>query len=359
MSAPASKVSGYMPQLDGLRAVCVFMVFVAHWIPSSMQGLVPWGNVGVDGFFVLSGFLITGILLGMREETGAPERSLGSKLRVFMIRRGLRIFPAYFLLLGAMWVLGDASVRTYAPWCWTYTVNILVCRLDGWVGTISHLWSLALEEQFYLVWPLLMLLVPWRWVFGVLVAALMIGVVSRLGLVASGHGDTFLKTFPLSSLDFFAIGGILAWLRRHQTQVWGALASHGKWLAIPCAGLLIAGWLGGWHGPVWRVVEPTLMAVAWGAMMAAAAQGLPGILGKGLQWPPVAWLGQISYGLYLIHNFMPNGIGRLCAMAGISGWPELHPGWRFVASLGMTVSVASISYYLVERPLLRLKDRWK
>ena len=138
------------PQLDGLRAVAVAAVAWSHWERDYQAG-IPFG-AGVHLFFVLSGFLITRILLDVRQ---ASDR--GAAIRAFYIRRALRIFPAFYVTLLLAWIAGVPLVRESLAWHATYLSNVWIFQMDQWPGSISHLWSLAVEEQFYLAWPFLIL----------------------------------------------------------------------------------------------------------------------------------------------------------------------------------------------------------
>ncbi len=352
---PRKKIN-YMPQLDGVRAICILMVFMCHWIPSRVTG--PLGALGVYGFFVLSGFLITGILLGMREEAGGQSRPLWAKIKVFMMRRTLRIFPAYFVLVGILLVV-DQDVRDGAVWYLTYTVNWLICWRGTWDGVMGHLWSLAMEEQFYLVWPWLLLLLPWRRIQWVFLTTLGAGIASRLILAMLAYRYPVDYVFPFSSLDFFAAGGMLAWLRINHDRGWRMLLKHGRWVALPLGILLVTGSLAQWHAMPWQVAKITMAAVVWAVVVACSAGGMGGVPGKWLSWAPLRWIGQISYGLYLLHPLTPKGIHWIWHHAGMGNWYEQNVWFRFAVSLVVTIAVAAASYYLFERPFLRLKKRWE
>ena len=177
-----------MPQLDTLRAVAVLMVIVAHWMGEYRTvHALPLGMVGVTLFFVLSGFLITQILLREREAGDSGDekkRALGR----FYIRRTLRIFPVYYLFLLLLYLSGVPEFREDALWYVFYSVNILAYDHQSWVGPATHLWTLAVEEQFYLVWPLLILFTPRQHLWKVIAAAVLCGPISRGVLFYLGNG---------------------------------------------------------------------------------------------------------------------------------------------------------------------------
>ena len=152
----------YRPQLDGLRAVAVLAVAWSHWERPYQFG-IPFG-AGVHLFYVLSGFLITGILLEVRQ-----QHQRGAALRTFYIRRALRIFPAFYLTLAFAWWAEVPPLRETLAWHATYLSNAQIVLTETWPGAISHFWSLAVEEQFYLLWPWLIVFVPERLLLRVVV----------------------------------------------------------------------------------------------------------------------------------------------------------------------------------------------
>src|SRR5262249_40880734 len=150
----------YMPQLDGLRAVAVLAVVAHHTLPGPLVDALNPGAAGVRLFFVLSGFLITGILLGCRESMA--QQGAGQALASFYARRFLRIFPLYYFALAVVLLAGVQEARDGAAWHLAYLSNVYGVR-QGWLGSLAHFWSLAVEEQFYLVWPALVLSLPRPW----------------------------------------------------------------------------------------------------------------------------------------------------------------------------------------------------
>src|ERR1700754_2151344 len=151
----------YIKELDSIRAIAVLLVIISHWIPPNIPiNILPNGPIGVNIFFVLSGFLITWILLENRKKTEELENTRGTVLKNFYIRRILRIFPIYYLVVFVLYIFSESSgteIRSALPYYLTYTSNFHFFYIDKWDGILSHLWSLAVEEQFYLLWPSIML----------------------------------------------------------------------------------------------------------------------------------------------------------------------------------------------------------
>ena len=305
-----------------------------HFIPW-MDRYAPLGSMGVRLFFVLSGFLITRILLASR------DRPLGAALGTFYFRRVLRIFPLfYFALFAAAW-LNISVVRATLPWHLAYLSNVYFYLQGSWQGAVSHFWSLAVEEQFYLVWPWLILCLPRRRVMWIIAAMIPLAPLVR---VMSGH--PMVSVLPISCLDSLGLGALLA----HQESKQG-IVQTGLWVGAPLlVGALILRYLG--IGEEYQDVATdfgvSLVAV-W--LVGSAATGFTGIAGAIMEWPPLRYLGTISYGVYVYHGFMPYLLGRVIGGSVVSlGWLS-----RFVILSAATVAIASASWYLFEKPILSLK----
>lgn len=342
-----------MPQLDGLRLAAVLMVFYHHWVPGRYTFGFPSGEVGVELFFVLSGFLITGILLRCREWIESGEQGLAFTARQFYLRRALRIFPLYFAFLAGYALIAREAVNELTPWLWTYTLNLYRTFVDDqWGGPISHLWSLAVEEQFYLVWPWVILLVPRRFLGPTLLGAVALGPVSEGVMALLGFSDRAVQFFTLSSLDALALGGGLAYLldRREPNQVPGAIG--GIFMKGLLWGGLLVSVLGGFlPNGSFPFSDPLIglgrtLLLGWVVIRAAA--GFSGPVGRLLGARPVVYLGRISYGLYLLHKPIPFALER----AGIviaAPLPVL-----FLIYTVLAILAASLSWHLFEAPLLAL-----
>jgi len=310
----------YQPSLDGVRAISVLLVMAYHF------GLNSWGHVGVDVFFVLSGFLITTILISQRHQT------LGHYLGVFYQRRALRIFPLYYgyiLLLAASFLLlaGPMGFDTNWPYLLTYTVNF--AQLDPtWVSSAfyGHLWSLSVEEQFYLFWPFLIYFLSPKGSKALMVALVLFCPLIRLasyvllseiapsvdavGSMSALRADEVLDNLPVSCWDAFATGALIhiARLRTRSRKFWawatlilgvatvgyGALLLSSQGLDVTCApGELFMAVL---HD---RSFGFTLRNLGIACFLVAALEWKP--LCTVLSLPSVVLVGKISYGMYIFH----------------------------------------------------------
>lgn len=311
------------------------------------------GWTGVDLFFVLSGYLITGIILKHGETKGF--------LKAFYVRRGLRIWPIYYLTLAALVLVNPYLPRPYSlesvPYYLTYTQNVPMY----WRGSapalppFDHTWTLALEEQFYVIWPALLLLAGRKRVVPVCLATIALAYMAREGGWFSY--DHYSERLLIARCDGFALGGLLAALfdgtitRRVKLGVAAAFVSAVVYIAW---GIVSAGGATRYLGlPTPPRPAQTILAVE------VLYFGLVGLvaLGAGSAWlaplrlRPLVYLGQISYGLYLYHY---------PTFWAIDGFRFIYdqPWTIRLVKLGVTLLLAVASWHLIESPILRLKGRF-
>lgn len=323
-------------------------VILHHFGPRAISDALNPGGLGVRFFFVLSGFLITGILVDARRTDGAGERR--RQVGVFYLRRAVRILPAFYAVLALGWLL-EPQIRRDWLWHATYLSNHYVIALGHWPRAISHAWSLAVEEQFYLVWPWVVLFVPDRWLGRVLYATCLVGSLSRAALFVATGSDLVASLPMTSSLDSLGIGACLAWRRRHNAGPlpgWVALAGLAGLLAEVLSRQVDLGWV------VRVAVANTLTALLFAWIIERVA-----LRARGTGWlaaSPLVFLGTISYGVYLIHNLMPSLAVALVPARG--RWIESHAWGPFFAVAALAICLATVSWYVLEQPLNRLKRRW-
>ncbi len=346
--------------LDGLRAIAVIAVIVYHFVPSAAVG----GYVGVDVFFVISGFLITGLLLREHEATGRIN------LRAFWARRARRLLPALAIVVTvcgafALVVGGDVLVglgqqvlgaATFSS-NWLY-VSTGANYFDGTAPELfRNLWSLAVEEQFYLVWPgvfLLVLLLPRRWARVSMIAALAAASAIAMALLAPASGDATRVYYGTDTHAFgLAIGAALALVLARRFTEQAPAASSGRWMthlwslagAISVGLIVVIAVTMPAEDPV--VTRGGLVAVALLTAVAITGATRAGSwLGEGLDIPPLRWVGERSYGLYLWH--WPVLVLLTAALA-----PDV--AWWVAPSIALviTTAAATLSYRYVETPIRR------
>ena len=360
MSRPAITVtpaprSTYLPAIDGLRAFAVGAVLLFH--ADHMSG----GFLGVDTFFVLSGFLITRQML--HEVDGTDRVSL----REFWARRARRLLPALILLLAVLVVVANLfgiaaeriNIRNDSPWALGFALNWhhIAASADYWTAKASpspltHLWSLAVEEQFYLVWPLIVVLLVWRRVNRerrVLIGSL-IGAAASFALMAAVF-DPAATTRAYEGTDTrigaLLVGGVCATLivRDANERLLARLGRSVDVVVLVPVAVLAWMWLrvDGRDSWLYRggfLLHAVLVAVL---LLAVSSVNLGNWLQTLLRQSPMRWFGRLSYGLYLWH--WPIYIALSPSHITMSRWPLT------ALRLAVTMVAATLSYYLVERPV--------
>jgi peptidoglycan/LPS O-acetylase OafA/YrhL len=352
-------------QLDGLRAIAVALVMMHHWTDWGQTIGIGFGNIGVQLFFVLSGFLITRILLGMRDRYLAGEATMASLLVSFQLSRIARIWPVAFLTLAMVFAAGDRfEQRAAMAWHALFASNGLFFLRGDFHSALAHFWSLAVEQQFYLVWPFVVLLAPRVRLERIILTLVFVAPLSRLGLHAAGYTSfAQFNVLPFANLDSLGMGALVAARSRMAAtdagQRWRVLRRSA---ALALGGLVGLQALSGIGASSPANIEQTLYAVAFAWLIAAAQSGFKGIIGRLLScllsWPPLVWLGVISYGVYVYHMFAP----RIAAagLRAVAAPDVLQTGLPlFIASAMFTLAAANISWLLMERPLLTLRQSWQ
>jgi peptidoglycan/LPS O-acetylase OafA/YrhL len=348
----------HRPQLDALRSFAVFAVLITHfWQPDPFPWIfrqVDLGFLGVRLFFVLSGFLITRILLECRDRAERDGLSRLFCIRQFYARRFLRIFPLYYGIIAAALLVNVAPARDAWPWLLTYTSNFYTVLHQQNMGPLGHFWTLAVEEQFYLVWPWLVIWAPKRWLPAILIVAVGVAPLFRdmvFGLPGEGWG-----TLPLGSLDTLGVGAILA-TALHRAPSPDVVYRVLKRVILP-AGLIgyVAVHAIASGGDAQRLLVAGheiayAMVCCW--LIASADREVTGVTGRVLSLSPLVYTGRISYGIYAYHMLMPWVLIRLFGEAGLV-FPAPGPE-RFALATAVTLVVAAVSWHAFEQPINRLK----
>ncbi len=352
-----------MVQLDALRAFAVLAVLVGHFTPTTSKLFLPFklvdvGGLGVRLFFVISGFLITGILLRSKsycEKDGLP---ILYAFRQFYARRVLRIFPLFYLVLGLAALLDIPPVRQTFGWNAAYLTNFYLF-FTGRGGSTSHLWSLAVEEQFYLMWPWIILLVNRRRLSAMILITIAIGPIFRLlcGLCTDNYRTPIL---PLSCLDTLGIGALLA-LRKDQIGDQQSrkypLGKTGLLLGVGVLAIFVLLRTMNHGRIIGYAIFDVGAALIAGWVVWSASIGIRGPIGKLLEVKPLLYLGTISYGIYIYHNFIHYLLDRPKITSILV---VLHARSLAIPLIcGITISVAALSWHLFERPINNLKRYFK
>jgi peptidoglycan/LPS O-acetylase OafA/YrhL len=350
MAATVSTTHRHIPALDGVRGIAIILVLVFHaW----RTGASALGWTGVDLFFVLSGFLITGILADSRERTDRVPR--------FFLRRALRIMPLYYGVLLAVFVLrpllhvtprrDDVLLAGEQAWYWTY-----LCAWRLGVGHpraytfLTHFWSLSIEEQFYLAWPWIVWFVSRRRVIAVASVLCVVALLARAYFMLATPFPDAAYMLPPCRMDALAVGAIVALAIRGP----GGVAAAARWIrpaALAGAATLA---LLALVAPSLAYTEPLIGTIGYTAIDWAAA----GLVMLAITRPPrllasapLRAAGRYSYGMYVVHPF-------------VNWWAIRHAPvlertqFAYVAGvLAISTALAVISYHVYESRFLRLKDR--
>jgi peptidoglycan/LPS O-acetylase OafA/YrhL len=336
-----------LPSLDGLRAIAVLLVVVYHFGFSAVNG-----GQGVLIFFVISGFLITWLLLKEEEKWGQVS------LSHFYLRRTLRIFPAFYvywlLVVVGFSILGKNVDPAQATAAFFYVSNYYQAIAGDPNTALSHTWSLAIEEQFYLLWPgiFIVLRTPARRLRALAAAIVAVWIYRAVAVLAFAVPQGYVyEAFDMRS-DHLLVGCFLATALYcgSATRAWRAACASPAliWVTISLFALssLMPQWV------EWRyrdlvgfTIDPLLVAVL-------IVQGLAfsGTSAAWLNVSPLRWLGRMSYSIYLYQQITIGPVKE--ALAG------LPVGLQLAGAVGACIVVSAGSYYVIERPFLALKDRW-
>ncbi len=362
MAAEPYRRLAHIPALDGLRGIAVLLVLAAHfpyiqgfWLSKAFWSLAQAGRagyIGVDIFFVLSGFLITRLLLRERTSTGTIS------LFDFYARRSLRIFPIYYLCIAAtigFFPTAPGAMASLLAYGFNY-----YHAFNPAPYPLEHTWSLAVEEQFYLVWPFVMMCLPLHWgrrltgaiLPGLAILAAMLMAATLEPVLAASLIYASLPTRMLS----LSFGAYIAF-----READGARLSAWVPLSIAAAGVAALGldsagrtWgmipPGGWY---WCIALPGYSLVGFGIVAFLTLGEKIGWFSRLLSWSVLRFVGRISYGLYLYHLvvlfFLALNPARVEDGAS---WP------RVLTALVVSFAISIVSYFAIEQPLLRLKARF-
>ena len=354
-AVPGSLPSGYRPALNGVRAIAVWLVILGHWTLFPF----PVGEMGRLTFFVLSGYLISGIVWKQGLYRG-PARQWWGPLRTFYLRRVLRIIPPYYVALALGSLLPLATLREYPAWFLLPISNLLFYRLQHWGEGVGHYWTMAVDEQFYLIWPILLAVVGRS-----SVAFLAIAVASLwFRILCSPHQENgFVLVLLPASLDLFAFGAILKLVERYP---YAQRLAQGLWASLSWmvwVALWLATHLTNSHD-LWLLIYPTVgggaafLTLNW--VLNLPARPAVGQRINLLLHPTLQWLGQRSYGCYLYHLMLPvfyqRVVYHLFTDASVRA-KLLGPLPTALLLTPMLLVLTAASWRWLEAPLDRFKHR--
>jgi peptidoglycan/LPS O-acetylase OafA/YrhL len=365
---------GHIPALDGIRGVAILLVLICHFIPGGeatkhgvgqiLARIAILGWTGVDLFFVLSGFLITGILL--------RSKPLPRYFVNFYGRRVLRIFPLYYFVLAVVaiglftipsWSSYD-KLRTHWASYWFYATNF-ICARHGWAILaekkldLTFLWSLAVEEHFYLFWPLMVWLFSERSLTRACVAMIVIAPILRWLSPYLGQQDIAPYALTQCRMDSLATGALLAVMVHYRSPAevlrrlgWIGLISAILWLAYVVQSVRIHGYA----AAPFRVGGHSILAFMFAGMICLALMG--GWTAAMMTWRPLRFFGVYSYGIYIYHGILQAYlldwfIPRRFTFHTGHIWVGILP--HYFLCIAVPTLIAVVSYHLMEKQFLKLK----
>jgi peptidoglycan/LPS O-acetylase OafA/YrhL len=354
----AFRNSSYFPSLNGIRALCALLVIKEHaqWKIAREPQMIGWGFLGVDMFFVISGFLIVTLLLRERDRAGQID------LKQFYVRRTLRIFPIYYLLVAAIFIVAVAtyghSPRTWDLYKWSIPIFLLYLQdlVPISMGLMFHTWSLAMEEQFYLVWPSVERFVKASWVVPLLVLLIVLGQLCNFGFFAEpitalyGAGGPARPIFMITFTPILL--GVLAAHAMHDPKIGEAICGvlKNRWmpLLLLAATLLVCQFSSALQGAT-RLSVHVLFCLT----LMSLVINPKGVFSGFLQSRVMFYLGSVSYGIYLYHTFLLWGIAR----AFDSHAHPLSPFVLFLIGTPLAIGLAALSFRFFETPIMNLRHR--
>jgi peptidoglycan/LPS O-acetylase OafA/YrhL len=364
-----------IPAIDGLRALATLTVVGFHcYLTAGQLGVVPGAVVqytlwtfasgAVDLFFVISGFVITSVL--------DSTRSAAHPIRTFYVRRAMRIIPLYYgFLLVTMPLFSHLPATTTGPpgsrvWEWLFLTNFRA-GLFGWrtVGNMyRHFWTIAIEEQYYIVWPLIVLLLPPRRVLQICAALIAISVIARLTVSFAGHPETGFFLTPMR-LDGLAAGSAIALLHRRNPRFVTAVGDRVFfWLAPVMLNWVVALLLFPRHTnfaiAYWVTACPLVFSLFYAALVARYATRVEESKHGWLASQPLMAVARYSYGMYAVHALVLAMAYTWVIRHGRSFSHHQFLYWAatFIAVGGLSFVIGSATWKLYEAPILRRAPRY-
>jgi peptidoglycan/LPS O-acetylase OafA/YrhL len=349
----------YVKGLDTLRAIAVLLVIHEHWGPGSFKfssflnfilKILPSGSFAVNFFFVLSGFLITGILIEAKNDSHSKSKILKN----FIVRRCLRIFPVYYLCLILLYVLNYHGLRGNFIHLVTYTENFHIFYSSSW-DSFSHTWSLAVEEQFYVIWPIIILFIPNRYIFKILILFIVAGTI--LCFITVNRYGSYAVVLPFNCFNAFAIGGIYSYAIANN-KILFKLKQILFLLLFPAIILYVLLECDFIAFPS-RIIDAI---ISINLIICVVEKRYGNFFSVIINNNILSKLGKISYGIYLFHYCIPYYYDIIVKYLDRKFVLESHfktllyqPSFAEMIQFIALVSISYVSYHFIESRFLKLK----
>ena len=355
------KDNAYLIQLDGLRFFAILSVMIAHWLQwqteKPLYKAFPFVE-GVTLFFVLSGYLITDILLRNKVRYEELQHSKLPLIKAFYIRRVLRIFPVYFITLLFLVCISYKNIKEVFPWLATFTSNIYMPLKHTYMGNFNHFWSLAVEEQFYLFWPWLLIFIPTKHTGKLIVLIIGLSVLSKF-LFVKYTGNWMASSYhTICCMHALGLGALFAYWNIFRKDTI-AFFLKPYWIIVSMLLYFTIHYLASLKN--WELEKNSTDSFLYALMAVmlvnyAAQNKFKGVFKCILENRFVVYSGKISYGLYIFHLFIPDFFKEfLCPKMGI----EIHNKYvLFIIYYVITFIIAHVSWKLIENPINNLKKHF-
>jgi peptidoglycan/LPS O-acetylase OafA/YrhL len=335
-------------QIYALRGIGVILVIIFHWLCDGQMSIISRGPVAIDIFFVLSGFFITNILLEGREKAELVKAPKTDVFKLFLLNRALRIFPIYYLTIFLLYFFQKSSETNIGDnfvYFLTYTSNFYFYKIQSWDGITSHLWSLAVEEQFYLFWPFVILLASRKW----MPYFIAIFILTGLAFQEFWTKSEFDIILPFACFDSLGIGALLSWVIKFKVQYLKQIILG---LCVLVGGCLLYFFIN---------------KLAYGAFPLAPEIFFSAIAALVISYvnnQVFIFLGKLCYGLYLYHNILPHYLMKLVDKTHLidklpSFFQRNFDNWFYAANFIILLSVSWLSWKFIEKPILGLRKRFE
>lgn len=339
----------YFPQIDGLRTLACFSVILHHYTFTYNYGSFTIGTYGVEVFFVISGFLITLILLNNKKQNSL---SRSKTIKKFMLKRILRLFPSYYLVLAILLVAslfgGVYLYRGNIFYFISYASNYYFFQNGFTVAALTHTWSLAVEEQFYLIWPMIILFLPKKRISSALWIFVGFGIFFKIYF----HGMSMSRLLPFYHFDSLGLGGLIA----YYYSTGGISVEHGlvklfKTSIFQTATIVTL--LVYFYSVKNSGIEfPIAVTLVSSALLIGTIFDLNGFLGSILRAGFMTYLGKISYGLYLYHKLIPEVVNPVFRHFSMDDSSLI----KILLSIAITIGVSILSFKYFESFFLKIKS---
>ena len=339
----------YIKGINGLRAIAVILVVIYHWLQQcSLVNIFPIGRIGVDIFFVISGFLISKILF---QEKNNDDLNFNRKLKIiknFMIRRTVRIFPIYYILLLFLYITNGVEFRNNIIYYVTYTTNIFFYYTRAWYGMAAHFWSLAVEEQFYLFWPFLLIFINKRYTLKFIIFAIIVGTIYSFAI----NDEMGSNILTLSCINAFGIGALYSYFIIYKPIYAENASKIIRILFFPMILLIILNYtiLKLNYFPLRLIVS----VITVNFIRICLEGKSKNIFYQIMNWKILNFIGILSYGIYLFHNPFTNYWRRLLLKMGMQNKID-NIYLEFMIKFSILILISYLSWIIIEKPFLKLK----